>query len=83
MKRSICLPAFVLASAAATAASAAPALDCAALTGAVIDDTQITLAVLNPATATTPECSSRTSADRTMASARSGHPRASASSTSV
>ena len=32
-----------------------PALDCAALTSAGIDDTQITLAVLNPATATAPE----------------------------
>ena len=32
-----------------------PALDCAALTSAGIDDTQITLAVLNPATASAPE----------------------------
>jgi feruloyl esterase len=41
---------------AAFAASASPpALDCAALTGAVIADTVITLAVLNPAAGTAPE----------------------------
>jgi feruloyl esterase len=38
--------------AAAFGVSAAPALDCPALASAVIDDTQITLAALNPATTT-------------------------------
>jgi pimeloyl-ACP methyl ester carboxylesterase len=54
MKRSICLLAGALACS-AFAVPAAAALDCAALAGALIEDTRITLAVLNPATATAPE----------------------------
>ncbi len=41
--------------AATSSASATKALDCPALASAVIDDTQITLAALQPATATVPE----------------------------
>ena len=41
--------------AAAFGASATRTLDCPALASAIIDDTQITLATLQPATATVPE----------------------------
>jgi hypothetical protein len=40
---------------AGAASASTPTLDCAGLAGAVIDDTQITLAALNPATPTSPE----------------------------
>lgn len=40
---------------AALAASAAPPLDCAGLSGAIVDDTQITLAQLRPAAGAVPE----------------------------
>ena len=45
----------LLALGACAAAASAPAVDCPALASAVIDDTQITLATLNPATPTAPE----------------------------
>ena len=55
MKMALVASAGVACLAAAFGASATRALDCPALASAVIDDTEITLATLQPATATVPE----------------------------
>jgi pimeloyl-ACP methyl ester carboxylesterase len=55
MRKAFIASAGVACLAAAFGASATRALDCPALASAVIDDTQITLATLQPATATVPE----------------------------
>ena len=55
MRKALIASAGVACLAAAFGASATRALDCPALASAVIDDTQITLATLQPATATAPE----------------------------
>lgn len=55
MRKALLASAGVACLAAAFGASATAALDCPALASAVIDDTQITLAALRPATATVPE----------------------------
>lgn len=55
MRKALLASAGVACLAAAFGASATTVLDCPALASAVIDDTQITLAALRPATATVPE----------------------------
>jgi feruloyl esterase len=55
MRKALIASAGVACLAAAFGASATTALDCPALASTVIDDTQITLAALRPATATVPE----------------------------